>query len=181
MDSVHTGVKQTVENLKPSMELAGGMKVKETFENTHTAQNYLKDTFKKFKVEMRTSAGGAVETGVKGTDKEYKNYKVVEFTGTTKINGEERDISRRVFQRIDIDYKRIDPDSGMTNFQLMKKGRAPIWKDGMVIELHHLIQREPGSMVEIPASMHDEYNKILHGLVVNGRSFRNDPVLKKQI
>jgi hypothetical protein len=50
----------------------------------------------------------------------------------------------------------------------MKKGRSPIWKDGSVIELHHLIQREPGSMVEIPASMHDEYNKILHGLVENG-------------
>ncbi|MEI4771985.1 T7SS effector LXG polymorphic toxin [Psychrobacillus sp. FJAT-51614] len=116
----------------------------------------------------------------KGTGKDYKNYNAVEYTGTTKVNGEVRDISRRVFQRIDIDYKRIDPDTGMTNFQLMKKGRAPIWKDGTVIELHHLIQREPGSMVEIPASMHDEYNKILHGLVENGGSFRNDPVLKKQ-
>ncbi|MEB6550788.1 HNH/ENDO VII family nuclease [Heyndrickxia sporothermodurans] len=62
----------------------------------------------------------------------------------------------------------------------MKKGRALFWKDGTVIELHHLIQREAGSRVEIPASMHDEYNKILHGLVENGRSFRNDPVLKKQ-
>ncbi|NRG44948.1 hypothetical protein HRF87_09250 [Bacillus sp. CRN 9] len=44
----------------------------------------------------------------------------------------------------------------------MKKGRAPFWKDGTVIELHHLIQREPGSMVEIPASMHDEYNICLY-------------------
>ena len=60
----------------------------------------------------------------------------------------------------------------------MKKGRALIWKDGTVIELHH--QREPVSMVEIPASMHDEYHKILHGLVENGGSFRNDPVLKKE-
>lgn len=124
-------------------------------------------------------SGGSGDV-VKGTGKEYKNYKAVEYTGTTKVNGDERDISRRVFQRIDIDYKRIDPDTGMTNFQLMKKGRAPIWKDGTVIELHHLIQREPGSMVEIPASMHDEYSKILHGLVENGGSFRNDPVLKRQ-
>ncbi|ASV67810.1 T7SS effector LXG polymorphic toxin [Cytobacillus kochii] len=126
---------------------------------------------------VRNSGSGEVS---KGTGKDYKNYKDVEYTGTTKVNGIKRDISRRVFQRIDIDYKRIDPDTGMTNFQLMKKGRAPIWKDGTVIELHHLIQREPGSMVEIPASMHDEYNKILHGLVENGGSFRNDPVLKKQ-
>ena len=117
---------------------------------------------------------------VKGTGKEYKNYKDVEYTGTTKVNGEVRDISRRVFQRLDIDYMRIDPKTGMTNLQLMKKGRAPIWQDGTAIELHHLIQREPGSMVELPGSMHKEYYKILHGLEENGGSFRNDPVLKKQ-
>ncbi|MFJ7747638.1 HNH/ENDO VII family nuclease [Peribacillus sp. NPDC097295] len=132
------------------------------------------------KEQLISMARVETEINGKGTGKKYKNYKAVEYTGATKVNREERDISRRVFQRIDIDYKRIDPESGMTNFQLMKKGRAPIWKDGTIIELHHLIQREPGSMVEIPASMHDEYNKILHGLVENGGSFRNDPVLKKQ-
>lgn len=129
--------------------------------------------------EVKQSIITKIET-VNSKGKEYKNYKDVTYTGTTKVNGEIKDISRRVFQRIDIDNKRVDPDSGMTNYQLMRKGRAPFWKDGTVIELHHLIQREPGSMVEIPASMHDEYNKILHGLVENGRSFRNDPELKKQ-
>ncbi|WP_347709291.1 HNH/ENDO VII family nuclease [Bacillus sp. FJAT-47783] len=116
----------------------------------------------------------------KGTEKEYKNYKAVEYTGTTKVNGEVRDISRRVFQRLDIDYKRVDPKTGKTNYQLMKSGKPPIWKDGTKIELHHLIQREPGSMVELPSSLHKEYDRILHGLVENGGSFRNDPVLKKQ-
>ncbi len=116
----------------------------------------------------------------KGAGREYKNYTAVEYKGITKINGEIRDTSRRVFQRKDIDYKRIDPDTGLTNLQLMKKGRAPIWKDGTVIELHHLIQREPGSMVELPHSLHKEYNKILHGLVENGNSFRNDAILQKQ-
>ncbi|MES9737466.1 T7SS effector LXG polymorphic toxin, partial [Peribacillus frigoritolerans] len=105
------------------------------------------------------------EVSGRGTGKEYKNYKAVEYNGKTKVNGEERDISRRVFQRLDIDYKRIDPDTGLTNYQLMKKGRAPFWKDGTVMELHHLIQREPGSMVELPHSLHKEYHKILHGLV----------------
>ncbi|WP_226545975.1 HNH/ENDO VII family nuclease [Bacillus thuringiensis] len=124
--------------------------------------------------------GEGSSSGNKGTGKEYKNYKDVEYTGTTKVNGEVSDISRRVFQRLDIDYMRIDPKTGMTNLQLMKKGRAPIWQDGTAIELHHLIQREPGSMVELPGSMHKEYYKILHGLVENGGSFRNDPVLKKQ-
>ncbi|KOR81808.1 hypothetical protein AM232_18830 [Bacillus sp. FJAT-21352] len=121
-----------------------------------------------------------VESEIKRAGKEYKNYKAVEYNGKTKVNGEERDISRRVFQRLDIDYKRIDPDTGLTNYQLMKKGRAPFWKDGTVMELHHLIQREPGSMVELPHSLHKEYHKILHGFVENGGSFRNDPVLKKQ-
>ncbi|MDD9309861.1 HNH/ENDO VII family nuclease [Cytobacillus firmus] len=118
--------------------------------------------------------------GARGTGKEYKNYKAVGYNGTTKINGEVRDTSRRVFQRKDIDYERVDPKTGKTNYQLMKSGRPPIWKDGTKIELHHLIQREPGSMVELPSSMHKEYDRILHGLVENGGSFRNDPVLKKQ-
>ncbi|MCP3742661.1 HNH/ENDO VII family nuclease [Rossellomorea sp. BNER] len=62
----------------------------------------------------------------------------------------------------------------------MKLGRQPIWQDGSKIELHHLIQREPGSMVELPKNMHQEYSRVLHGLVENGGSFRNDPRLKKQ-
>ncbi|WP_254844012.1 HNH/ENDO VII family nuclease [Virgibacillus dokdonensis] len=129
-------------------------------------------------VNMENSGGKRVET--KGTGKEYKNYKAVEYNGTTTINGKVRDTSRRVYQRIDIDYKRRDPKTGKSNYQLMKKGSPPIWKDGTKIELHHLIQREPGSMVELPNSMHKEYDRILHGLVENGGSFRNDPVLKKQ-
>lgn len=111
---------------------------------------------------------------------EYKNYRAVEYIGNTKVNGEIKDTSRRVFQRLDIDYRKIDPETGKTNYELMKSGRPPIWKDGTRIELHHLIQREPGSMVELPQSMHKEYDRILHGLVENGGSFRNDPVLKKQ-
>ena len=134
----------------------------------------------KYKGDISGRKVSTVGEKSKGTGKEYKNYKDVEYTGTTKVNGEVRDISRWVFQRLDIDYMRIDPKTGITNLQLMKKGRAPIWKDGTTIELHHLIQREPGSMVELPGSMHKEYNKILHGLVENGGSFRNDPVLKKQ-
>ncbi|MFD2655657.1 HNH/ENDO VII family nuclease [Gracilibacillus thailandensis] len=135
----------------------------------------------KFLDTMGDVAGpGLKKFGNDGKGKEYKNYKSVEYNGTTKINGEVRDISRRVYQRIDIDYERIDPKTGKTNYQLMKSGRPPVWSDGTKIELHHIIQREPGSMVELPNSMHKEYDRILHGLVENGGSFRNDPVLKKQ-
>ena len=36
------------------------------------------------------------------------------------------------------------------------------------MELRHLLQQEPGPMVEIPASLHDKYYKTLHGLVGDG-------------
>jgi len=62
--------------------------------------------------------------------RDYPNYKPVNYTGETKVEGQVKNISRRVFQRKDIDYNRIDPRTGMTNFQLMKKGRAPYWEDG---------------------------------------------------
>jgi len=107
-------------------------------------------------------------------------YSSIRFTGTTKVGGEVKDISRRVHQRNDINWNRIDPETGLTNAQLAKNGQPPYWKDGTKVELHHLIQREPGSMVEIPASLHDRYHKILHGLTENGNSFRNNPELKNQ-
>ena len=48
------------------------------------------------------------------------------------------------------------------NLKRMEKGRAPIGYDGDPIELHHLIQSESGSVVEISGSMHRENHKTLH-------------------
>ena len=143
-------------------------------------QTHLKWNKKTGEVKQHTPDKPAKTKENKPTGKQYKNYKEVKYNGTTRVGGKKRDISRRVFQRVDIDYNRIDPKSGKTNYQLMKNGNAPYWEDGTKIELHHLIQKEPGSMVELPSSMHKAYYKILHGLVENGGSFRNDPVLKKQ-
>ena len=109
-----------------------------------------------------------------------KIYTAVEYEGITKVDGEIRNISRRVYKRNDIDWNQVDSESGLTNLQLAKQGRSPKASDGSVIELHHLIQLEPGAMVEIPSTLHDEYSRILHGLVENGGSFRNNPTLKKQ-
>ncbi|WP_106495838.1 T7SS effector LXG polymorphic toxin [Lentibacillus sp. Marseille-P4043] len=115
------------------------------------------------------------------------NYKAVELEGTVKVNGKSMDISRRVYQKNDIDwdYKPGDPSArGLSNRELAAKGRPPfiLNKDGVEsqIELHHLIQKEAGDMVEIIATTHDEYTNILHGLIKNGYSFRNNPELKKQ-
>ena len=102
------------------------------------------------------------------------------FEGTTKIGGIETDISRKVHQLENIDLNRIDEATGLTNLELMKKGRSPIWEDGSKIELHHMLQLEPGPMAELPSSLHDKYHSILHGLVENGNSFRNNKDLEKQ-
>lgn len=110
----------------------------------------------------------------------YSKYTKYEYEGTTKIGGKQRDISRTVYQRNDIDWFQIDVNTNMTNWQLIKKGYAPYARDGSRIELHHLLQVEPGNMVEIPGSLHDKYTKQLHGMVEYGGSFRNNPVLEKQ-
>ena len=61
---------------------------------------------------------------------------------------------------------------------LMNAGKAPIGLDGKQINLHHVIGKEPGPMVEITHSKHKQYHKPLHGLVEKGRSFRNNPKSK---
>lgn len=42
------------------------------------------------------------------------------------------------------------------------------------------IQKEIGPLVEVREMTHQEYKRILHGLVENGDSFRNDTTLNKQ-
>ncbi|MED4916300.1 pre-toxin TG domain-containing protein, partial [Geobacillus thermodenitrificans] len=78
-------------------------------------------------------------------------YSVVEVKGTVKVAGKEVDVSRRVYQiEIDKNYVPKDPAAaGLTNKELMAKGKSPyVVKDGKEskVELHHLIQKEPGGM-----------------------------------
>lgn len=103
-----------------------------------------------------------------------------EYTGSVKVMGEERDVSRRVYQRNDIDFAQYNPKHRKTNLQLMEEGRPPISNDGRPVQLHHVIQKESGPVVEIREVTHREYKKTLHGLVGNGGSFRNDPIRSKQ-
>lgn len=104
----------------------------------------------------------------------------VQYEGTVKANGEVRDVSRGVYQRNDIDFEYVHLKSGKTNLQLMQAGQAPIGNDGNPVQLHHVLQKESGPMVEIRETTHEEYNRILHGLGVSGASFRRGPVLDRQ-
>jgi hypothetical protein len=71
-------------------------------------------------------------------------------------------------------------NEGWTNQDLMRSGYAPIGPDGKQINLHHILGQESGPMVELTTTTHQTYSKQLHGLIEDGRSFRNDPVLNKQ-
>ena len=104
----------------------------------------------------------------------------VQYSGSVKVNGELRDVSRRVYQRNDIDFDYVDPKTGKTNLQLMQSGHPPVGNDGKPVELHHILQKESGPMVEIREVTHREYHRQLHGLRGSGESFRNDDMLSKQ-
>ncbi len=108
-----------------------------------------------------------------------EKYEAYEIKGNVKAKGKIKDVSRRVYTMKDIDLYQKNR-KGLTNLQLMKNGNAPFAKDGTQINLHHLIQEEPGPMLEIPNSLHTKYSGIIHRLKSDGESFRNDPVLKAQ-
>ncbi|QUF67190.1 ribonuclease YeeF family protein [Bacillus atrophaeus] len=139
------------------------------------------------KKELLTNAKKLDESRKPFTGQEIKlpwlnkeKYGAFEVKGKVKVSGKTKDVSRRVYTLKDIDVNRIDAQSGKTNLQLMKKGDAPFASDGTKINLHHLIQEEPGTMVEIPASVHQNNKKVLHGLKKGGESFRNDRELRNQ-
>lgn len=116
----------------------------------------------------------------KSKDNSNSLFTPIFFEGTVKVNGSLHDVSRKVYQRHDIDFEYFDVDSGLTNIERMMAGKAPIGNDGKPIQLHHVIQKEAGPMVEIREITHQEYFSMLHGLIENGLSFRNDHELSKQ-
>ncbi|WP_331460705.1 HNH/ENDO VII family nuclease [Pseudoalteromonas sp. SWYJ118] len=71
-------------------------------------------------------------------------------------------------------------EGGWSNLDLMKNGNAPIGKDGKQINLHHILGQEPSPMVELLSSTHKKHHKALHGLIEDGKSFRNNPSLQYQ-
>ena len=86
-----------------------------------------------------------------------KIYNPVEYKGTVKVNGEIKDVSRKVYQRNDIDFNYFDETTGLTNLERMQAGKPPIGSDGNPIQLHHILQKEVGPMVEIREITHQEY------------------------
>ncbi len=116
----------------------------------------------------------------RGSQIKDRIFTPVQFKGTVNVNGVSRDVSRRVYQRNDIDFSYVDKETGQSNLQRMLRGNAPYGRDGKPLELHHILQKEAGPMAEIHETTHQEYKKILHGLRGTGESFRNDKLLDSQ-
>ncbi|WP_176758049.1 HNH/ENDO VII family nuclease [Melghirimyces thermohalophilus] len=107
-------------------------------------------------------------------------YTPITWKGSTTLrNGRTYDISRRVYQRNDIDWKssQFRDKYGRTNLDRVKDGDPPLSSDGQSIQLHHVIGKEPGAMAEIPRSVHQKYSKQLHGIIE--KSFRRNPTLNE--
>ena len=109
-----------------------------------------------------------------------KIFTRVQYNGVVNVEGKTRDVSRRVYQRNDIDFEYYHAETRMSNLERMQDGKAPIGSDGKPVQLHHILQQESGPMVEVREITHFEYKRILHGLIDKGNSFRNDRELLKQ-
>jgi len=78
-------------------------------------------------------------------------------------SGEKVKFSDHTFIKRDeaFDPKYVD-GTGRSNIERMKKGLAPIAKDGKEVELHHIKQKDDGIIVEVSRSEHAENSKIFH-------------------
>jgi hypothetical protein len=95
----------------------------------------------------------------------------LQFWQKPQLIGNERVGTRLVYQRNDL----FDPNAvidGVSNLQRMAKGRPPIGFDEQPVNLHHLIQQEPGTLAEVGGEFHSDNSGVLHGLTEPKSSFR---------
>lgn len=105
--------------------------------------------------------------------KQYEIYK------NADLHEAEIDGRKCLVKNIDMAY--VDSKTGMTNKELMSKGRSPIdAKTGQKIELHHMGQKADAPFVELAEnSEHGDGNhSVLHPKTEG--SWRNTPELEKQ-
>jgi len=144
-----------------------------------TSPGHITEMAKKDLTERDFQKGQLLSKNKPSESASNKIFTSTEYKGTVKVNNEVRDVSRKVYQRNDIDINFVD-ENGLTNLERMQAGKAPYGPDGKKIQLHHVLQKEPGPMAEVTETTHQNYYKTLHGLKGKGESFRNDPVLEKQ-
>ena len=110
----------------------------------NTLRDYINETIIQTEVFFKS-------IGISDIEKE-----LIEASYITKIEG------KNVAQR-DITFSPLIKDAqGRTNIERMQQGLAPIGTDGLVVELHHLKQKDNGVIIEVTNSEHRKYTKTLH-------------------
>lgn len=70
---------------------------------------------------------------------------------------------KRVVYRNQTFLPNVVDGKGVTNLDRMRMGQAPIGKDGMTVELHHLKQRDAGTIIEMTGTEHRrEWSPLFH-------------------
>ncbi|MEC0497005.1 T7SS effector LXG polymorphic toxin [Bacillus glycinifermentans] len=162
---------------EPQVEFAGVGKVPYNVLNGEKIkEKFIQFAKKVSDISRKPFTGGNISVPWLNKEK----YNAVEVKGKVKPKGNLKDVDRRIYQLKNIDFNKKHPNKNITNLELMKSGKAPIGEDGRPINLHHLIQKEPGTMLEILHTTHKKYHKVLHQLVEKGDSFRNNPELQQQ-
>jgi len=108
-----------------------------------------------------------------------ENMEQYEIYKKAGVHEAEIDGRKCLIKDIDMDY--IDPKTGLSNRELMQRGRSPIdAKTGEKIELHHMGQGYDSPLVELcENSEHGDGNhSVLH--TKKEESWRNNPDLKNQ-
>lgn len=126
----------------------------------------------KAKIIKETGWSSEIVNCIESMD-QYEVYK------NADLHEAEIDGRKCLVKDIDMDY--VDPKTGLTNRELMEKGRAPIdAKTGEPIELHHMGQNFNSPFAELCANSEhgDGKDAILHDKKVE--SWRQDPERKNQ-
>ena len=187
MDKAFDGNKTTLSEIrKPLQDVAKTSDVNGSGMSEKRAEQYFSKKFdssdiektqgltglEKLRIKLETGWSDAIIDHIESKE-QYEIYKNAGLR-EAEINGR-----LCLCKEIDMDY--IDPKTGMTNRELMAKGRSPIdVKTGERIELHHMGQGYDAPFAELCAdSEHGDGNySVLH--TKSEGSWRNDPALKNQ-
>lgn len=131
--------------------------------------------------EWRLSSSLADKSVVDAQKLAFGKYRIIDVDGRRMYMNMQLNLDPGLPQNVSKQgvnpYVRGLIKDGWTNAKLVENGYAPVGPDGWQVNLHHLIQEEPGPMVELLGSYHSKNTKVLHGLVEDGASFRKNGAL----
>lgn len=92
---------------------------------------------------------------------EYEVYKKAQLK-TMLINTDTVKRNVLIPDEIDLQYKY----DGKTNLELMTEGKAPIGPDGQKYQIHHINQKNDGTLAILTDSDHKTFDKVLHNKTI---------------